>query len=73
VEALDAELVRCKDAYLRLEEKMKFMVETPLGLQKQVHSSKLKTLDELIPGSGHAKYWRTQLKAQILPGVVSRM
>jgi predicted RNase H-like nuclease (RuvC/YqgF family) len=32
VEALDAELVRCGDAYLRLEEKMKFMVETPLDL-----------------------------------------
>jgi hypothetical protein len=47
MEVLDAELVRCRDAYLRLEEKMKFMVEIPLGLRKRVHSGKLKTLDEL--------------------------
>jgi hypothetical protein len=52
-------LVRCRDAYLRLEEKMKFMVEIPLGLRKRVHSGKLKTLDELTPGSGHAKRRRT--------------
>lgn len=71
--ALEVELIRCREAYEKLQEKMKKMVETPLGFRERVHSRKMKSLDELAPGSGHAKRRRTALRWQIQPSTVQRV
>lgn len=64
---LEVELIRCREAYKKLQEKMKKMVEMPLGFREQVHSWKMKSLNELAPGSGYAKRRRIALRWQIQP------
>lgn len=71
--ALEAELRNQREACEKLQEKMKRMVKTPLGFRERVHSRKMKCLDELAPGSGHAKRRRTALRYQIQPSTVSQV
>jgi hypothetical protein len=73
VEALEEELSTCKIQYQQLEKKMQSMTETPQGLRKRVHGSRMKSLDELAAGSGYFKRRRTLLRAQLAPTVVSRV
>lgn len=51
VVSLQAELSKSKTAREDLQAKMKYMVETPRGLRKRVHTSSMKNVDELAPGS----------------------
>ena len=69
--ALEDELTTCREAYEKLQQKMKKMVETPLGYRERVR--KMKSLDELAPGSGHAKRRRTALRWQIQPSTVQHV
>lgn len=64
VEALEVELARCRVDYSSLEQKMKHMVETPLGFRKRVHGLKMKCI-------GYAKRRKTMLRAQIQPTIVT--
>lgn len=70
---LEAELTRCRAAYEKLQADVKYMVETPMGLRKRVHLDKMKSVDELVRGSGYAKRRRTMIRAQLQPGLVSRV
>ena len=47
------------------------MVETPIGLRKRVHIDRMKSVDELVIGSGNAKRRQTLIKAQLQPALVS--
>ena len=69
VEALEAELVKCRVDYQKLEERLRSMVETPQGFRERVHK-RMKSLDELASGLGYAKRRRTLLRAQLQPAVV---
>lgn len=51
VVSLQTELSKSKSACEDLQAKMKYMVETPRGLRKRVHTSSMKNVDELAPGS----------------------
>ena len=73
VEALEAELESCRDTCRKLEDKMSSMVQIPFGFRRRVHAGKMKNLDELVKGSGHAKRRRTLLRAQIQPSTVSQL
>ena len=68
---LEVELSRCKTAYEKLQADLKSIVETPIGLQKRVHIDKMKSIDELMIGSGNAKRRQTLIRTQLQPTLVS--
>ena len=49
--SLEKELSKSKTSCDELQAKVKYMVETPRGLRKRVHTSSMKNVDELAPGS----------------------
>lgn len=49
--SLEKELSKSKTSCDELQAKVKYMVETPRGLCKRVHTSSMKNVDELAPGS----------------------
>lgn len=55
VHSLEVELTRCRAAYKKLQDNVKYIVETPMGLCKLVHAKTMKNVDELARGLGFVK------------------
>lgn len=48
--SLERELSTAKASCEELQARVKYMVETPRGLRKRVHTLSMKNVDELAPG-----------------------